>query len=108
MPFPTLSASFDPIIEFGPGLQRFGLPDPKLQTMCFVSGFTSITLPLNLSVISTFPFWLKPDGAAVAALTVTESAKKADKIRREPTTTKVAVANLARASPRVLLTFLSI
>ena len=56
IPFPTLSASFDPIIEFGPGLQRVELPEPKLQTIFFVSGFTSITRLLNWSVISTFPF----------------------------------------------------
>src|ERR1700686_2357456 len=68
VPVPTISvsppasrsASFGAMTAPGPGLHRLALPDPKLQTTCFVSGFTSMTRLLNWSVIRRSPGWLNP------------------------------------------------
>ena len=64
------SASLGPMMAPGPGLQDDSFPEPKLQTIWFVAGSSSITRLLNWSVISMFPGVLngpppcKPDGAA--------------------------------------------
>ena len=47
-----------PMIVPGPGLQRVGLPEPKVQTIC-PSGATSTTRLLNWSEMSTLPGALK-------------------------------------------------
>src|ERR1700694_1375531 len=41
-PRATRSASLRPMMLPGPGLQSIGFPEPKLQTVDFVTGFTSI------------------------------------------------------------------
>jgi len=44
--------------------------------------------------MSTFPGWLKPVGAEVdAVLTVAESAKKADRTRRDPKARRAVLAS---------------
>src|ERR1700692_2165765 len=59
------SASLRPMMVPGPGLQSIGSPDPKLQTIDLVTGFTSMARLLYWSVISRLPGGLKPPLCAV-------------------------------------------
>src|SRR5712692_9989612 len=52
------SASLRPMIAPGPGLQRVGLPEPKVQTIC-PSGATSTARLLNWSEMRRLPGALK-------------------------------------------------